>query len=380
MTTQIISEQVFALLRNALWGKEIDFSLFPEGETDWNAIQKFISKQTLIGLIADAVIRNAEQLKPGKETLRALTFKLASIKQSHALLNERLADIVGMMTANDIPSVLFKGQGIARLYPTPELRQCGDIDLYIGHKNIDKAFAIMTDLQLDDESIQESDKHIHLSYKGVDVELHRIAETLPSPIANHRWQKWTIEQLTNGKLIHYDFNGVDVATPPVEFNTVFIFNHLYHHFITGGIGLRQLCDWAMLLHTYHNQIDIDTLRTNLKRYNLLEVWQYFICILVDKIGLPTDEALLYNPKNSLKNDYILQHIFTGGNFGHYREISKRPDGYFAGKLHSFKNATKYIFSMRLISFRSMLTTFLSYLYNGILAIIYDKLHINRVRK
>jgi hypothetical protein len=377
MTDKTVSEQVFSLLRNALFGEEIDLSLFPEGETDWRAIQKFVGKQTLTGLIADTVINNAEQLQPGKDLLRNFAFKLAAVKQSHALLNERLADVVGKMTANGIPSVLFKGQGIARLYPTPELRQCGDIDLYIGKENIDKAYQIMAGMQINEETVSESSKHIHLSYNGVDVELHRIAETLPSPFANHRWQKWTVEQLTSDQLVHYDFKGVDVAVPPIEFNVIFIFNHLYHHFVSGGIGLRQLCDWAMVLHTYHDKIDINTLTANLKRFDLYVVWRYFICILVEKLGLPVNEAPLYDKQKSHKVDLILEYIFNGGNFGHYYETTKRPEGYFAGKLHSFKNITRYTLSMRAISVRAMLSTYFRYVYEGIRAIVEDKLHINR---
>lgn len=377
MTPNITADQVFALVHNALWNKEINLNLFPEDKTNWAAILKFAKQQTLYGIVADAIIRNAEQLKPGRDVLRSCAFKLAAVKQTNALLNQRVAEVVKIMTDNSIPSVLFKGQGIARLYPTPELRQCGDIDLYVGRENAYKARDIMVSLGLKAEIENDGAKHIHIMYKDVELELHRRAATLPSPIANNRWQKWTIEQLTGDNLLSYDFNGVNVTVPPIEFNVIFIFYHLYHHFTTEGIGLRQLCDWAMTLHAYHDKIDRDRLEVNLKRFGLLDAWRYFICILVDKLGLPADEAPLYDAENRTKEDMILSTIIAGGNFGHYHDDDERPKGYFAGKIFTFRHRIKYIFSVRLISVKDSLVTFLGYTYEGIDAIIHDKLHLRR---
>ena len=136
--------QLLELLRSGLWGKAADPSVF-EGSVDWSAIVSTAMDQTVALIVADGYATLPAQLQPPKKiqfNIEALRVRTA---QAHQLLNHGLAEFSHLLDDNGIHHVLFKGQGLAQNYINPHSRTCGDIDLYVGEKNLDKAKAIMDD-------------------------------------------------------------------------------------------------------------------------------------------------------------------------------------------------------------------------------------------
>ena len=56
-------------------------------------------------------------------------------------LKQILASAVSLLRQHGIEPVLLKGFGLAMLYPNPNLRQFGDIDLFVGLDNFASIFA-----------------------------------------------------------------------------------------------------------------------------------------------------------------------------------------------------------------------------------------------
>ena len=52
----------------------------------------------------------------------------------------------------NIPFILLKAQGVASNYPSPYLRQFGDIDIYVGDANYEAAYDVFRGIstQIDD--------------------------------------------------------------------------------------------------------------------------------------------------------------------------------------------------------------------------------------
>lgn len=331
---------LLSLLRNAMWGSPSDIS----GATDWDAVLLLARQQTVLGLVAEAVKNLPEESRPGIEHMRRLQHHMLTSYHAHAMLDGKLAEVVAFLNQHGISPVLFKGQGLARNYPDPVLRQCGDIDLYVG-KDYDKACSLVIDAFGTSEHNLESIKHMHLDSDGVTIELHRIAEHLPGLIQNKRFQQWTIFHLQQSKRRQVNIRDVSVELPPYNFDAIYIMNHTWHHFVNGGIGLRQLCDWVLYLHRFHAEIDPVVLRKDLKRMGLLKVWYLFGNIAVNHLGLPVQECPLYEGRYSNESDKMLDRILEEGNFGRYSKTKKikRPEGYAEGKFHSFKTTTKRYF-------------------------------------
>lgn len=143
-------------------------------------------------------------------------------------------------------------------------------------------------------------------------------------------------------------NGAEVLLPPVRFDTLFLFSHLHNHFINGGVGLRQLCDWTMYLHTFRDDIDRSALDEDLKCFNLKRQWQVMGNILVHNLGLPEDEFPLYTPNARFSRlaEKMMKVVWQSGNFGHYDQaLLSRPAGYIAGKMHSVLEYHSYMRSV-----------------------------------
>lgn len=328
----------FGLLRSSLWNEPCPS--VPAGY-DWSAVLQMAREQTLSCLISDAFSKYTGKVAIDAASMQKLQLMNVKYIQAHAMLNRKLSQTVMLLNEAGITSVLFKGQGLAMNYPDPLLRQCGDIDLYVGDENYQKACSVLEAAFGTDEVNSESVKHYHMMTDGVTVELHRIAETMPGILANRRFQQWTVQNLHGDSLRKVSLNGTLVNLPPFSFDPIYILHHAWHHFMNGGIGLRQLCDWAVYLHTYHDKIDVVELRKNLDMFRLNDVWQSFAYIAVNYLGLPPEECPLYKGENRRKAARMLDFIMDEGNFGKYDQhrMTPRPKGYAAGKLHSFRNIT-----------------------------------------
>ena len=356
-------EILLALLRCALWGRVYDG---PDRIEDWSAVLRLGEQQTVLGLVADAVPMLPAGLQPDASSRLKLHSRVMRICQNHSLLNRNLAKVKSLMDSHSIRTVLFKGQGLALTYPNPLSRQCGDIDLYVGERNFLKAMDVMEPDVEHDVNKYAHLKHFNAESEGVSIEIHRIAEILPGFRADRMFQQWTVQNLLESELRKVDIGGIEVNLPPVDFDALYIMNHAWHHFMTGGIGLRQLCDWTMYLHRFHRQIDAEKLEKNLKTFGLTRAWQIFGSIAVKHLGLPAEECPLYAGSYDDKALKALEVIWREGNFGKYSESRKtpRPEGHFAGKFFSFRNNTSRIINIMSISPADVLNSWIYYFING----------------
>ena len=371
---EIDFQQFLALLRSGLWNAPADVTLFC-GITDWEAVLGHAKRQTVLGVVAEGINTLPENLQPSKQIMNKVREKLFSVVQMHTLLNRALEEIVATLQEQGFSPVLLKGQGVAMNYLDPTLRQCGDIDLYIGTEDYERARTFVCQHYGNDEQGSESHKHYHFNHGWVVIELHRIAERLPMPWQNSRFQKWTERHLHGTDLRNVRFGDTEVKLPPVDFDVIYIFNHAWHHFSAGGgIGLRQLCDWVRYLHTYHHAINLVELERNLKAFGLWHAWSIFGCVAVDILGLPSEEFPFYRPQYFFDACQILDMISQEGNFGVYNsDRGNRPKRYFAGKLHSFLWMNRRFIRLFPMDPLQMSAVWMNYLYIGFREVLYHKL-------
>lgn len=326
-------QQFLELLRSGLWGKPADASIF-QGEIDWQSIVRIAKEQTVQVLVANGIETLPKELWPPKVAIfKLMEYKSTTIKMHH-LLNSVLGKITTALNAEGIPSVLLKGQGLAQNYLIPESRICGDIDLYVGEENIDRACEVIAGLtdepQEPEEELTGEEKHRHVKVDGVVVEVHRNAISSYDPKQERLFIAWAKEELdshfNDRTLPTLDFNQIPVNIPSANFNAVFILYHAAHHMLLGGIGLRQFCDWATYLSKHYSDIDSDELKTSLRLFNMVPVWKEFGRFAVNVLGLGP-EYLPLAPRNlshTKGSEFILNDIFASGNFGHYRQQNTAP--------------------------------------------------------
>ena len=317
-------EQFFALIRSGLWGGKAASSPF-DGGADWEALLRLASMQSLTGIFADGAGTLPRELMPPAETARRLFVTVESIRRANRRLDTVLAELEAGLRREGIEGILLKGQGVARAYLNPERRMCGDIDLYPGKGDAYlRCCEIVRSLGESEGREDESEKHFHFNRRGCSIEIHSHVMLAADPFVNRRLQRWTDEMLDDpSKLRHVEINGVEVNLPPVDFDAVFILQHIANHLLKGGIGLRQLCDWSRYLHVHAAEIDRARLGNNLRTLRLMNCWQLFGWLAVNRLGLPEAEMPFYSPRHEKRALRCLRIILRKGNFGHYDKAARR---------------------------------------------------------
>lgn len=352
----IAQYQFLELLKVGLWGKDIEFTYICD-KIDWKGILRIAKEQTVSVIIADGIEFLPPELYPPKEVLIRLMMLRTKTVQAHMLLNKTLAIILQSLNENHVHAVLLKGQGTAQNYRKPESRMCGDIDLYTGPDGYNKACHIISTLDRTSEKLGlECGHHMHLTFNGVEIEVHRHAEVLPGNRANTSFQQWTKQSIDDhfgsGELLSYCIDDTIVPLPTPTFDAFYILHHAVRHMITQGVGFRQLCDWTMYIYRHHAEIDTTELQARLREFHMEDVWQEFGIIAVTILGLPL-ENLPLPPSEfvSKKTEKILQQVFISGNFGRYdyeqksRYFFRSKRGYLSKKLNSFRFQISRLFKL-----------------------------------
>jgi len=231
-----------------------------------------------------------------------------------------LSKLLKTLTDNGINAVLLKGLGVASNYREPSLRESGDIDLYVGVEDYRRAFDVLAPLSDPDKELlfEAESKHSHIDINGIPVEIHRYCAVLPRRY-NAFFQNVAEKGLHEGtELITLADVEMKVRIPEPTFNAFFLFEHLWQHLVTEGVGLRQVCDWTMFLHANAGRIDKERLVSILEPLDLLRAWRVIGRIAVDVLGLPEEEMPLIANLPSKKVEKVVEMMMEEGNFGHER--------------------------------------------------------------
>ena len=263
-----------------------------------------------------------------------------SVYQRTVRQNRLLCDLVTLLRLNGIETVLLKGYGLSLLYPKTEMREYGDIDLYVGEENYDKTVALIRKTY--PQTYWFSEEHVsHHFLMQLDencdrvAEFHNVAMDLPGmKKAEQAFTAFTLRELQSVRTISLD--GIDIAVPSVRFNAVYVFIHAWHHFSGNGVGVRQLADWMLCLHELAQTLSAEEkqayahdLERLLRRMSMLQIWQTFGCVIVRHLGLPKEEFLLYNASQERRGERLYRQLLHDGHG--YRLVNKEK----GATIHSF---------------------------------------------
>ena len=126
-------EVIFSLLRSAMWGTP---AYVPHDFNEWGQAIRLAKAQSVLGVVADMLlsIETIASCISTKKKEKLRSFMMLNMMTS-AKLESLLGCSVQTLREVGIDPVLLKGPALAAYYPNPRLRQCGDIDLYVGQKN-----------------------------------------------------------------------------------------------------------------------------------------------------------------------------------------------------------------------------------------------------
>ena len=283
-------------------------------ESDWKSLFELAQQQTIVGVLINALEVLPIEQRPHKRLLLqwvGLTRINEQLFYHHCKKAQELTDFFGEA---GIRSCVLKGIGLAQLYPSPEKRQAGDIDLWVSGDRKTITSWLKTRCKVDHVIWHHAEAHI---FKDVATEIHFHPCWLYNPFYNRRLQRW-FEEEQDGQLVVDKELGF--AYPSVRFNAVYTLVHTYHHLIEEGIGLRHLVDYYYVMRSLpieEKAMVVDQLRY----FGMLRLAEAIMWVLYKICGMP-EEYMICAP-NEREGKFLLDEIERGGNFGHYRSDNRK---------------------------------------------------------
>lgn len=324
-------ECFFRLIRLGIGTEK--YSDFPTLNNDcWREICELGRVMALTGIMVSGIEVLPKEKMPEKGLLLRLIDVSLRTEKMNAVLDRKSADMYERYRGYGFSPILLKGQGTAVFYPRPERRMPGDVDLWLmGGKEKITGF-----LREKFGEIEIKGRHItpeDVEYEG--VELHIIPCMMNSPKAE-RWLSGMLERWKDEEQTVELPNGAGrVCIPSDRMNRTYMMIHKYSHFKSGGIGLKQVLDYMMLLRKGFTEEERMQSVEDLKRVNLDRFCRAVMYVLKEVFGME-DRFLLMKPHRAL-GQALLKEIFTTGNFGFYddryvRIEGERPQAKFPDKL------------------------------------------------
>lgn len=297
---------------------------------DWAKLFNMARQQTLTGVLYDCLLQLPESQQPPQHILdewRQITERIARVYAGH---EQHVGELEEILHRLGLHGSILKGTGLARLYPAPERRMCGDIDLLVGgtHESIIQAFED-ADYPVYDVIYQECKAGIFLD---TEVEIHFHASKMYNPFRNARLQRYFNAHTP----IRQD---ADITYPDLRFNAVFCMAHMFRHYLAGGIGLRQMMDYYYVLRALDPSDRAPVMR-DLRNLGMADFTAATMLSLQFNFGLE-DEYLLCSP-DWKRGPKLIDDMIRMGNFGVMDSRNYSPDK--ESSLARFNRKNRRVFS------------------------------------
>lgn len=215
------------------------------------------------------------------------------------------------LSENKIPHMPVKGWYVRTLYPVPELRTFGDVDILINKQDREITDKIFTE---NGYNIKENWEPTYTYDKGLlKCEVH--TELMDSDLGKGE------------QVISYFSDALKTAkkdvgerfTPQKDLHLIYLFCHLAKHLYSGGAGIRMYMDIALFLKANQGILDFEKISEDFKKLHLDHFYKTVIsaCSKWFKIELPFEiNDVKPDSLNALK-----EYTFGADLFGKTRDKS-----------------------------------------------------------
>ena len=217
--------------------------------------------------------------------------------------------LLDLMSAHGIETLVLKGTHLAQYYPRPELREFGDLDLYFYDRHAKADEVARRELHV------EVDKHAHhhtrYELRGVTVESHYDFLNTHYPPSNRRYEALLKELST-------------LHSPLSTFEVLFILRHMACHFAASRITLRDLVDWTLTCRALQDKVDWGKVKTVVKDFGMEPFVAALNAIAARRLGLTSPFAS--SPSSGLPSQATVEAVERDLIYGSRHSDDIGPDG------------------------------------------------------
>ena len=263
---------LLSLVRSALWDFEPDTgALSGLNRQDWMQILDQARRQTVTGLVYLALEKYP--IKVPEDLPMELVRRANQIVNRNVRM--RAVESSALALFQGLHPVIMKGSVCAARYPSPQMREAGDIDLYFSPEEYPLALG-----RIPVPYSVNSDEGVHFTMEKRVVEIHSR---------------------------YYDLHTSKVPEPATpEGELLMLAAHIFKHAAGPGVGLRQICDFALAYNAFTGDPE------SVFRDAGMEKWLRVLLSFVHDYLDPSVSVKRYmNPKP------LLRIVERSGNFGHH---------------------------------------------------------------
>lgn len=249
---------LFSALRSALFGGEVEAEKFQNlTAEEWQQLFRMAAQQGVVAIVYDVVSRLPKEMQPPRSTNIQWALSVEAIENRYELQRKTSALLAKLWSEQGLQTIVMKGLAIGTYYPQPAHRECGDLDCFLvkSGSTTSDGYELGNRLceQIGAKVERDYYKNSHIKYRGLMVENHRFY----LPVRGGRKVKELERHLEKVALRGRTSMVPDtkLIVPSPDFNALFLTMHALNHFISEGIKLRHILDWALLLKAEQDNIN-----------------------------------------------------------------------------------------------------------------------------
>ena len=313
MSESVTQKTVLQLLSAAMFQKPFT----AEKEVDWKAVFSECKAQSVVSLAFSALPKNTAPQEIVAQWKAVVNESLAinsKISYAHTMINQ-------LMNLAEIPYVILKGCASAEYYDDPLLRTMGDVDFFVPSDRFEKTDKLLMKCGFRSNEI---DHEYEKAYTKDDVvfELHNTVNGVPGGKVGTEIRQYFDDIFEKATLKHFDL--AEYYSPSPFHHGLVMLLHVARHMVTGGIGLRHFCDWAVFVDKVSDDFAL-LFEDKLKRVGLWRFAQIMTQFCTEYLGL-SEQAWSGKADKRLLGE-LKEDVFAGGNFGH-KDLSRADEAKF----------------------------------------------------
>lgn len=326
----------FELLQYSL-GTRTDIPSLPSDRDGWEELFKAMGQHNLLGVTFPVIDDLHDEVEIPLGVYSRWAMMAEKIQQKNVRHKEACKFLYGKFLSNGFRSCILKGQAAAALYPRPELRQCGDVDIWLEGDRKKVVNFLRERFPVKKIVYHHCDVQI---LKGISVEVHFTPSWMNAPLRNRRLQKY-FRETSSGQFSNLD-EALGFNIPTLRFDAVYMLIHIYRHVLDEGIGLRQLLDYYYVLKAIPSSGKKAVL-DDLKDLGLTRFAAGVMYVLREVFAIG-DPYLLMEPDMSM-GKFLLDEILVSGNFGRFDPRNAHEKGESIAR-HSKRKITRALRYLR----------------------------------
>ena len=312
MEQHIKDNPILVFLQNALRQESAPKEII--SQIDWRVLLDFSVKQAILGVVYEGMKISRRQYPDivGKGLFLSWGVVIDRQHRRFNVYRKKVQELSDMLKCAGFRTCILKGQGLSLMYPVPESRVSGDIDIWVegSRKSITQYVHSITPHTF------AQYHHIDFPYfKEVMVEVHYLPSQMSSPIYNARLQRFYKNNQPEQFSHFCPELGEGVCIPTKSFNAIFLLSHMMRHFFNEGIGLRQLIDYYYLMKMgFSKEEKNDFCKTvhylGMEKFACAVMW-------IEQHVLGIEEDYLLIAPNEKAGVFLYEEISKSGNMGYY---------------------------------------------------------------